>query len=353
MSSYHSPRRRIARSRGLPAVACRCSSRRMKRCSCPSSAASAARAGPAAPPDPLVAGRPDFARRVHAAFDNDPRVEVHDPEPSGFDNRSEFQISNDPITLLTQRRSSLPRFLFARGELWRVGDEGPLPVRLLLFPRGGIERPRPARCLARSGDSDGARPATPQIAGVIEPLVSIVVPIYDRTAEIIRLAHSIYEQDYPWIEVVFVSNGSPAETIEAIRVAENYLMKRRFGVRIIELDQACGSATIPRDLGIRASSGDLICVLDSDDWLDPGFFDFLRKSPWRDDTLYYPKKVFRDHGRAMGANFRLRAPALRAGDARGRRHDFVPAASRQFHEQLGGLLRPRRCSIAPGGSIIG
>ncbi|HMD61090.1 MAG TPA: hypothetical protein VKG78_06645, partial [Opitutaceae bacterium] len=50
-------------------------------------------------------------------------------------------------------------------------------------------------------------------------------------------------------------------------------------------------------------SGDLICVLDSDDWLDPGFFDFIRKSPWRDDTLYYPKKVFRDHGRAMGVNF--------------------------------------------------
>ena len=42
------------------------------------------------------------------------------------------------------------------------------------------------------------------------------------------MAHSIYEQEYPWIEVIFVSNGSPAETIEAIRAAENYLMKRRY-----------------------------------------------------------------------------------------------------------------------------
>jgi glycosyltransferase involved in cell wall biosynthesis len=140
---------------------------------------------------------------------------------------------------------------------------------------------------------------------MIEPLVSIVVPIYDRTDEIIRLAHSIYEQDYPWIEVIFVSNGSPPETIEAIRAAENYLMKRRFRVRIIELEHACGSATIPRDHGIRASTGDLVCVLDSDDWLDPGYFAFLRErtSPWRNDTLYYPLKVYHDHGRAMSEHF--------------------------------------------------
>ena len=154
-----------------------------------------------------------------------------------------------------------------------------------------------------SDDLDQPRPASLNDAGAVVPLVSIVVPIYDRTAEIIRLAHSIYEQDYPWIEVVLVSNGSPPETIEAIRAAENYLMKRRFRVRIIELARAYGSATIPRDLGIRASSGDLICVLDSDDWLDPGFFAFLRRDRWRNDTLYYPKRFYHDHGRAMGESF--------------------------------------------------
>ena len=90
-----------------------------------------------------------------------------------------------------------------------------------------------------------SRPATPHLVGVIEPLVSIIVPIYDRTAEIIRLARSIYEQDYPWIEVVFISNGSPPETNEAIRATENYLMKRRFRVRIIELARATARRRSP------------------------------------------------------------------------------------------------------------
>ena len=190
-----------------------------------------------------------------------------------------------------------------------------------------------------------SRPATPHLVGVIEPLVSIIVPIYDRTAEIIRLARSIYEQDYPWIEVVFISNGSPPETNEAIRATENYLMKRRFRVRIIELARAYGSATIPRDLGIRASSGDLICVLDSDDWLDPGFFTFLRQGPWRNDTLYYPKKVFHDHGRAMGDSFLFEQTISGLGTLESA--DLISALrrTRQLHEQLGGLLRPR--SVQP------
>ncbi len=245
----------------------------------------------------------DFARRVQAAFDEDLRVEVHDSEPCGFGGRAEFQISNDPISLLTQRKSTLSRFLFRRSEFWRVGQETLCRSDLYLFRGEESNAHGLLRAWLGPRAHEESRPATPHLVGVIEPLVSIIVPIYDRTAEIIRLARSIYEQDYPWIEVVFISNGSPPETNEAIRATENYLMKRRFRVRIIELARAYGSATIPRDLGIRASSGDLICVLDSDDWLDPGFFTFLRQGPWRNDTLYYPKKVFHDHGRAMGDSF--------------------------------------------------
>ncbi len=44
-------------------------------------------------------------------------------------------------------------------------------------------------------------------------------------------------------------------------------------------------------------------MLDSDDWLDPGFFAFLQGASWRSDTLYYPKRLYHDHGRAMGKSF--------------------------------------------------
>ncbi len=73
----------------------------------------------------------------------------------------------------------------------------------------------PIDCSIRGSASaslERPRPATLNNASAVEPLVSIVVPIYDRAAEIIRLAHSIYQQDYPWIEVVLVANGSPRDS---------------------------------------------------------------------------------------------------------------------------------------------
>jgi hypothetical protein len=248
---------------------------------------------------------PDFGRFVRAAFETDTEVEVHDPEPCGFHDRASFHISNDLITLLTHPESTQPRFLFRRGQLWRVGVDLPRRADYYLFR--GEEANAHGLLSSWLGGFDVDRPPLAPLhrAAAVEPLVSIVVPIYDRTAEIIRLAHSIYVQSYPWIEVVFVSNGSPPETIEAIRAAENYLMKRRFRVCLIELVRAYGSATVPRDLGIRASSGDLVCVLDSDDWLDPDFFAFLRDAPWRSDTLYYPKRFYHDHGRPMGESFQF------------------------------------------------
>jgi hypothetical protein len=245
----------------------------------------------------------DFARRVRAAFHGDPRVEVRDPEPHGSEDRPEFQVSNDPITLLTQRPSLGPRLLFRRSRLWRWHPTDPCRSDWYLF-RGEESNPHGllAIWLGRH-DSPGARPANPHNAGTVEPLVSIVVPVHDRAVEVLRLAHSIYVQDYPWIEVVFVAHGSPPETLEAIRAAENYLMKRRFSVQIIELTRTYPSGAIPRDLGIRASSGDLVCGLDADDWLEPGFFDFLRGQPWRDDTLYNPRKIHQDPGQASGDGF--------------------------------------------------
>jgi hypothetical protein len=300
-----------------------------------------------------------FARRVQAAFADDPRATVHDAGPHSEDTWS-VQLSNEPIALLAQPAPPLPRYLFRRDRFWRIGSQ---PSRSECFLYRGEEADahgvlakwlgRPVRTspLSTVGPSSPACPlGKAGLAGVrapLDPLVSIVVPIYDRAAEILRMAHSIYAQDYPWIEVVFVSNGSPPETLEAMRVAENYLMKRRFRVRTLELARACGSATVPRDLGIRASTGDAICVLDSDDWLEPGFLGFLHDG-WRDDTVYYPKKVFRNHGRSMREDFPWDQPlgglgAIEAGD-------FVEALRRHGNFLCNsGVCLPRRLFDCGGG----
>ena len=209
-----------------------------------------------------------------------------------------FAISNEPMALLAGNPAgSGPRFLHRSGQFEPIGPIGPRRTDLYLLR--GEEWNAPALLDLWLGSGPAGTPRT----AVIEPLVSVVVPVFDRALELIRLARSIGSQEYPWIEVVFVCNGSPPETIRAIRSAEGHLMARRYRVRRIELAKPFGSATIPRDVGIRASNGDYICVLDSDDWLEAGFFGFLADGRARLDTLYYPRKVFRDFGRSMRDDF--------------------------------------------------
>ena len=117
-----------------------------------------------------------FARWVHDAFENDPRAEVRDAEPSGFEDRTEFRVSNEPIALLTQRRSNLPRFLFRCGEFRRPAFEHSERSDLYLF-RGEETNAHSLvdRWLGpRKRDRPGRAPK--RIASAIEPLVSIIVP---------------------------------------------------------------------------------------------------------------------------------------------------------------------------------
>jgi hypothetical protein len=282
----------------------------------------------------------DFARRIHAAFAADPRVEVRDPEPRGFHEHCEFRISNNLVALLTQRRPTRTRYLFHRGEFWRVGAN--IPSRSDFYLCRGEESDAHGLLGAWLGRRDvlaAGRTAVPQ-GGVVEPMVSIVVPAHDGNVEIVRLAESIYAQDYPWIEVVFVSSGGPPETLEAVRVAENYLMKRRYSVRIIELARASVSAAARSDIGIRASRGDLVCVLRSDDWIEPGFFEFLRRKPWRDDTLYCPAT---NAGQEAWEPADLAAALRRQGNFLG---ESGVCFARSLFDRAGGLDHQRHESAA-------
>ena len=290
----------------------------------------------------------DFARRIRAAFHHDPRVEVREPEPGASHDVPEYQISNDPITLMTQRESGLPRYLFHRGRFWSAGGERPRrsDVYLLRGEESNAHGLLETWLGRRKSDRD--HPASPSLGGALEPMVSMIVPVFDLTTEVLRLARTIYEQDYHWIEVVFVCNGSPPETMEAVRAAENYLMKRRYVVRIIELADGRGSTAMPRDIGVRASRGDLVCLLDSGDWLEHGFLTFLRIGPWRGDTLYYPRRILHDPGRGTEGGVPDDRPIARQGPLESadlvsalRRDDFLGTSgvvfARALFDRVGGI----------------
>lgn len=101
----------------------------------------------------------------------------------------------------------------------------------------------------------------------MEPLVSVLVPVYGVEKYIERCARSIFEQTYQNLEIIFVNDCTPDSSIVILnRVLEDY-PERKAQTRIINHDKNRGLAAA-RKTALLASSGYYIQNYDSDDYVD-------------------------------------------------------------------------------------
>lgn len=129
----------------------------------------------------------------------------------------------------------------------------------------------PGRSIALGTDRDSVVPALrefiaePPCAEVrtgVEalPLVSIVIPVYNGAAFLAQAVESLLGQDHPKLEIIVVDDGSTddiAGAVEALPVQVRFLRQPNSG------------PASARNLGIRATSAELIGFLDVDDLLPP------------------------------------------------------------------------------------
>jgi glycosyltransferase involved in cell wall biosynthesis len=96
------------------------------------------------------------------------------------------------------------------------------------------------------------------------PLVTFVIPIYDRTDVLRTSVESALGQSVQVFEVILVADGSPADTLA---VVEEYRADPR--VRIFSYPVSSGNAVRGRNKGILEARGRYIAFLDSDDIAAP------------------------------------------------------------------------------------
>jgi glycosyltransferase involved in cell wall biosynthesis len=92
------------------------------------------------------------------------------------------------------------------------------------------------------------------------PLVSIVIPTYNREDLVAAAIDSALAQTHPRCEVVVVDDGSTDGTGDVLR---------RYAGRIVAIRQDNKGLAGARNAGFRASSGTLVGFLDSDDLWEP------------------------------------------------------------------------------------
>ena len=90
------------------------------------------------------------------------------------------------------------------------------------------------------------------------PLVSVIIPNFNREAELQRAVDSVLAQDYRPLEVVVVDDASTRPVRLEPTAADRGL------VRWVQLERNGGGATA-RNAGIDAAKGEVVAFLDSDD----------------------------------------------------------------------------------------
>ncbi len=103
------------------------------------------------------------------------------------------------------------------------------------------------------------RETLPQPDAPMQPLVSAIIPTFNRESTVARSVRSALGQTYGNLEVIVVDDGSSDGTLAALRDFEG---------RIVVLQQPNGGPSKARNLGASKARGEILAFLDSDDeWL--------------------------------------------------------------------------------------
>lgn len=96
---------------------------------------------------------------------------------------------------------------------------------------------------------------------VNQPLVTVIIPTYNRAGKITKSIQSVFDQTYPDIQIVVIDDGSTDNTAEVI----SGFTKVEFYVQ-----QHAGQAAA-RNYGLRFAKGEYVATLDTDDVWMPEF----------------------------------------------------------------------------------
>jgi len=154
------------------------------------------------------------------------------------------------------------------------------------------------------------------------PLVSVIIPTYNRGWIVKEAIDSVLEQDFPDYELIVVDDGSVDNTAAILKA---------YRKKITVLRQDNQGVSAARNHGIAAASGRLISFLDSDDlWLPP--------------KLSIQVKFFNDHPEAVINQTQERW--VRNG---------VRVNPKQRHHKFSGMIFERSlalCLVSPSAVMI-
>src|SRR5690554_6100080 len=96
------------------------------------------------------------------------------------------------------------------------------------------------------------------------PLVSLIIPAYNAEAFLARCLRSALSQDYPKVEIIVVDDGSTDSTPEIVASFSKQ-------TNLLSWRTQNSGPSSARNYGMNKATGEFICFLDADDYLEAGY----------------------------------------------------------------------------------
>ena len=181
----------------------------------------------------------------------------------------------------------------------------------------------------------------------MQPLVSVIVPIYNLSPYLARGLSSLSQQTYKNIELILIDDASTDDSASVM--AE--FAQRDSRVKPVYLKQNSG-VSAARNAGLDVATGDFLAFMDGDDWVEADFIASLVQtmaqtkcdlvvSPFFSDNPEpnaVPKRSQMD--KSLSRNLFIRAMLMPVGRIRGYlwnkmyRRDLVEQAHLRFDETV-------------------
>lgn len=101
------------------------------------------------------------------------------------------------------------------------------------------------------------------------PLITVIVAIYNVERYLPKCIKSILDQTYMNIELILVVDGSPDNSVS---ICNEYATKDK---RVRVLEKKNGGQASARNMALDIAKGDYIGFIDGDDWIEPNMYQTL------------------------------------------------------------------------------
>lgn len=107
--------------------------------------------------------------------------------------------------------------------------------------------------------------------------ISVIIPVYNTSKYLVRCLESIVNQSLKEIEIICVNDGSTDNSLEILKEFQKQ------DERIIIINKKNEGASKARNAALKAAQGKYCLNIDSDDWIEQGYFKALYERAEKDN----------------------------------------------------------------------